>query len=281
MIDAGNAGVREPQRVVPAAARVRASRRCRACARRPQTLDVATPFVHQVRLLVSKQELRGLVADLRPTIPRLAKLTKRTIPLPRAGPGARELLQPGGHPVVERHGPGRRGLPASRRSGPSTRRPATASSGSPARAAPGTPTASTSASRARGGAEHRAARRPTPTGDPTRSASLQQQLLGQMPRIEVVGEDAVHARTSRASTRSRPTSTPAPPGGPAQRRPSAALGTPTPPEHRRRAMPPMTSTQDAARGRAARPDRQDSADEDQRAASSERPAERAARRSSG
>jgi len=46
----------------------------------PATLDVATPFIHQVRLLVSKAELRGLVKELRPTIPRLAKLTKRTIP---------------------------------------------------------------------------------------------------------------------------------------------------------------------------------------------------------
>jgi ABC-type transporter Mla subunit MlaD len=46
----------------------------------PVTLDAATPFLHQVRLLVSKRELRGLVKDLRPTIPRLAKLAKRTIP---------------------------------------------------------------------------------------------------------------------------------------------------------------------------------------------------------
>jgi phospholipid/cholesterol/gamma-HCH transport system substrate-binding protein len=46
----------------------------------PVTLDAATPFLHQVRLLVSKRELRGLVADLRPTVPKLAKLAKRTIP---------------------------------------------------------------------------------------------------------------------------------------------------------------------------------------------------------
>jgi phospholipid/cholesterol/gamma-HCH transport system substrate-binding protein len=42
------------------------------------TLDAATPLLHQVRLLSRKKELRGLVADLRPTIPRLAKLTDRT-----------------------------------------------------------------------------------------------------------------------------------------------------------------------------------------------------------
>jgi phospholipid/cholesterol/gamma-HCH transport system substrate-binding protein len=45
-----------------------------------ETLDAATPFLHQVRRLVSKAELRGLVKDLRPTIPRLAKLSKVTIP---------------------------------------------------------------------------------------------------------------------------------------------------------------------------------------------------------
>jgi phospholipid/cholesterol/gamma-HCH transport system substrate-binding protein len=46
----------------------------------PDTLDVATPFIHQVRKLVSKRELRGLVADLRPTVPKLARLAKKTIP---------------------------------------------------------------------------------------------------------------------------------------------------------------------------------------------------------
>lgn len=44
-------------------------------------LRVATPFIDQVRLLVSEPELRGLVADLRPTIPDLARLTARTKPL--------------------------------------------------------------------------------------------------------------------------------------------------------------------------------------------------------
>jgi len=43
-------------------------------------LRAATPFIDQVRLLVSERELRGLVADLRPTIPDLARLAKRSIP---------------------------------------------------------------------------------------------------------------------------------------------------------------------------------------------------------
>lgn len=45
-----------------------------------KALDDANPFIRQLRGLVSKPELRGLVADLRPTIPRLASLSKTTIP---------------------------------------------------------------------------------------------------------------------------------------------------------------------------------------------------------
>jgi phospholipid/cholesterol/gamma-HCH transport system substrate-binding protein len=45
----------------------------------PETLDAAIPFIEQVRRLVSERELRGLVADLRPTIPRLATLAKRNL----------------------------------------------------------------------------------------------------------------------------------------------------------------------------------------------------------
>ncbi len=44
------------------------------------TIDVALPFVRQLRLLVSPPELRGLTADLRPTIPSLARLTRAQIP---------------------------------------------------------------------------------------------------------------------------------------------------------------------------------------------------------
>ena len=47
----------------------------------PETLDAATPFIQQLRGLVSKPELRGLVADLRPAIPDLARLSKTSIPL--------------------------------------------------------------------------------------------------------------------------------------------------------------------------------------------------------
>lgn len=43
-------------------------------------IHAATPFIAQLRGLVSKQELRGLTADLRPTIPQLAKLTRRQRP---------------------------------------------------------------------------------------------------------------------------------------------------------------------------------------------------------
>jgi virulence factor Mce-like protein len=44
------------------------------------TIDASLPFIHQARLLVRPQELRGLVADLRPTIPALARLNTSTIP---------------------------------------------------------------------------------------------------------------------------------------------------------------------------------------------------------
>ncbi len=46
----------------------------------PATLDAATPLLAQIRGLVSQDELRGLTADLRPTIPRLAALSRETIP---------------------------------------------------------------------------------------------------------------------------------------------------------------------------------------------------------
>ncbi len=46
----------------------------------PSTLDAATPLLHQLRELMSKSELRGLTHDLRPAIPDLTQLTRRTIP---------------------------------------------------------------------------------------------------------------------------------------------------------------------------------------------------------
>ena len=44
-------------------------------------LDASIPLVRQLRGLVSQEELRGLAADLRPTIPALARLTRESIPL--------------------------------------------------------------------------------------------------------------------------------------------------------------------------------------------------------
>lgn len=44
----------------------------------PETLDAATPFLNQLRLLSRPQELRGLARDLVPAVPNLATLSKRT-----------------------------------------------------------------------------------------------------------------------------------------------------------------------------------------------------------
>jgi virulence factor Mce-like protein len=44
------------------------------------TIEQSMPFVTQARALVSERELRGLVRDLRPTIPQLAKLNANTPP---------------------------------------------------------------------------------------------------------------------------------------------------------------------------------------------------------
>ncbi len=44
-------------------------------------VDATLPFITQLRLLVAPSELQGLVNDLKPTVPALAKLTNETIPL--------------------------------------------------------------------------------------------------------------------------------------------------------------------------------------------------------
>jgi phospholipid/cholesterol/gamma-HCH transport system substrate-binding protein len=44
-------------------------------------IDATIPLAQQLRGLVSKPELRGLVGDLRPTVPDLARLNKTTVPL--------------------------------------------------------------------------------------------------------------------------------------------------------------------------------------------------------
>ena len=46
-----------------------------------RTIPVALPFLQQARRLVSKDELRGLANDLRPTAPALARLSELTRPL--------------------------------------------------------------------------------------------------------------------------------------------------------------------------------------------------------
>jgi phospholipid/cholesterol/gamma-HCH transport system substrate-binding protein len=66
----------------PAFRRFIAAMRPAARSSRP-ALDAALPFVTQARRLVSRPELRGLVADLRRTVPNLVELNEGGVPLQR------------------------------------------------------------------------------------------------------------------------------------------------------------------------------------------------------
>lgn len=69
-----------------------------------ETIDVSLPFLHQARRLVSRGELRGLAADLKPTVPPLVRLTRRTpavLEQLRAAAGCEnEVLQPWSNDTV-------------------------------------------------------------------------------------------------------------------------------------------------------------------------------------
>jgi virulence factor Mce-like protein len=47
----------------------------------PATVDASLPYITQLRLLVQPSELQGLAKDLVPTVPALAQLTEKSIPL--------------------------------------------------------------------------------------------------------------------------------------------------------------------------------------------------------
>lgn len=70
-----------------------------------ETIEVAFPFLRQARRLVSPAELRGLARDLRPTVPALARLTRRTPALYEqlrlAASCENELLSPWANDRVE------------------------------------------------------------------------------------------------------------------------------------------------------------------------------------
>jgi hypothetical protein len=48
-------------------------------------IDASLPFITQLRRLVAPSELQGLVSDLSPTVPALARLAHETIPLMKNG----------------------------------------------------------------------------------------------------------------------------------------------------------------------------------------------------
>lgn len=74
------------------------------------TIDASLPFIAQARQLVSPPELRGLIAELRPTIPSLAALQSRSIPLNRqvrlASSCQNEVILPWTHDTVPDQAPG-------------------------------------------------------------------------------------------------------------------------------------------------------------------------------
>ena len=64
---------------------LRAGPAARACSPPGPALDASIPLVRELRGLVSEDELRGLAADLRPTVPALARLARESIPLSEQG----------------------------------------------------------------------------------------------------------------------------------------------------------------------------------------------------
>jgi virulence factor Mce-like protein len=86
------------------------------------TIDASLPFISQARQLVSRAELRGLVSDLRPTIPSLALLQARSVPLYQqvrlASSCQNEVILPWTHDTVQDNARGQGGLPDLRAKGP-------------------------------------------------------------------------------------------------------------------------------------------------------------------
>ena len=185
----------------------------------PETLDVATPFIHQVRLLVSKQELRGLVAELRPTIPRLAKLTKRTIPFLKQSrllascfnhvvipwsldtvEGGAGYPHPAVGPVYKETGYGLVGISGESRSGD----------------------ANGQYIRVQGAGGLNTVQLPPTDTAPAQVGVLQQQLLGQMPRIDASAKTPFRPNQP-CELQEPPNLDAGPPGAPPVRQASASV----------------------------------------------------------
>ena len=114
----------------------------------PETLRASLPLLQQLRSLMSRAELRGLVARLRPAVPQLAKLADRNRAFFKQTRALSSLLQRGRHPVVARRPLSPSTRQTSTRWSPAagcSRPPATESRGRRRKADPATPTASTCA----------------------------------------------------------------------------------------------------------------------------------------
>ena len=202
-------------------------RRARRVRSSGPAIDASMPFVTQARGLVSKPELRGLVADLRPLVPALTTLNQRSVPLyEQVSPASscqNDVILPWTKDKID-------GQEVPGRTARSTRRRPSRCPASPARAARATPTASGSA----------CMRRPTP------------KFAYPMGDRQVLP----HRRSrSRASTRRRPRTTRARRCAPTcrARRSRRRTCAPCPTRRRRASTWPEPSAAARARRRCRRP----------------------------
>ena len=107
------ARARRAQRLVPRPPRLRPRHAARA-SRTPRRRSTSRcRSLQQLRGLVSEEELRGLAADLRPTVPALASFTSESVPLSKQARGGGELPERG-RPAVDEGQARRREVPVHR-----------------------------------------------------------------------------------------------------------------------------------------------------------------------
>ena len=76
-----------------------------------QALDYANPWIGQLRQLISQNELRGLVEDLRPTVPDLAALSNDSLPFLEQARALSSCFNNVDHPLEQHRHPQQRQRP--------------------------------------------------------------------------------------------------------------------------------------------------------------------------